>query len=494
MIHIPTLIVLGATTTVVIAGTAAVFWWRFIRVQRLLVKFEENAWQETREKQMLAEFLHNLTKDLAGEAGRETLFPALVGAASKGAGARSACLFEIKPTGALHAVATSGIFPPLRALPKELSGDDTLRADLIGHAMSLNTYEDGETVLSEVVRKRKTVYLADAWKSPKIKGVDDSTLRVRSLIAVPVAYGETLYGVLAVANPEHESRFESGDVEYVKSIGAQGGVALHLQEMVQLRSEKARLDFDLSLASGVQKLLLPQSLPRHPQLDLHACYRPAKQVGGDLYDIIDLGDGRICILVADVSGKGVSASLVMAMAHAHLRHVLRGETSPAEVLRRLNAEMYGEIQRGMFITVACAILDPRANTLTLARAGHDIPLILTKTDSLSGPRFLHPEVEGMALGMVPPEVFDEIITEAVVPIAPGSVLVFYTDGLTEARNAEDEEFGADNLARAVLRASNCDAADLNRQILAALGEFTGGIPPHDDLTLVTVKCLGAAGE
>lgn len=484
--------IITVTAILALAGTALALWWRGVRARIMLVKFEENAWQEAREKQMVVEFLHNLTKDIDTDLGREALYPGVVQAAVRGAGARAACLFELQADGALRPVATSGVFPPLKPLPANLQKPDTLRADLIGHAMRGDAFDAGETILGEVARDGKPRFLADAARSPLIIHLDDPTLRARSLIVVPIAYGKTTYGVLAVANPEHGHQFEPGDFAYVKSIGEQGAVALHLHELFQLRTEKTRLDFDLSIASGVQKLLLPQTLPRNPGLDINACYRPAKQVGGDLYDVTDLGEGRICVLAADVSGKGVSASLVMAMAHTHLRHRMRGRTTPAELLRMLNADMTGEIPRGMFITIACAIIDTNSHTLTLARAGHELPLLLTKQEGIAGPRFEKIRTEGMAIGIAPPEVFDDILTEVTLPFRPGSVLVFFTDGLTEARNRAGEEYGTANLARTVLRTHRFDARDLNVEILAGLETFCEGVAPHDDLTLVTIKCVKEA--
>ncbi len=485
-------ITIAIPAILLLAGTTLALWWKGVRSRIMLVKFEEKAWQEAREKQMVVEFLHNLTKDIDAERGREELYPAIVQAAVRGAGARSACVFELGADGTLRPAATYGVFPPLKDLPEHLRKPDTLRADRIGHAMRVDSYAPGESILSSVARDGVAMFLADATNSPLINHIDDPTLRANSLIVVPIAYDKTVFGVLAVANPENGNLFESGDFSYVKSIGEQGAVALHLHESLQLRTEKTRIDFDLSIASGVQKLLLPQSMPQHPGLDMHACYRPAKQVGGDLYDVTDLGEGRICILAADVSGKGVSASLIMAMAHTHLRHLMRGHTSPAELLRKLNAEMIGEIQRGMFITISCAIIDARAHTLTFARAGHELPLLLSRQEGLAGSRFEKIRTEGMAIGIVPPEVFDEILTEVTLPFRPGAVLVLFTDGLTEARNPAGEEYGTANLARTVLRTYQYGARDLNMEILSSLETFCEGVAPHDDLTLVTVKCIKEA--
>lgn len=470
---------------------AAAMWWRNVQTRQLLVKFEESAQQERREKQMVVEFLHAITKDIDAGKGREELYPAIVRAAVRGTGALGAKLYEIDRDGNLAAAAATGFFPALEPVPASLLRPDTLRSDLLAHALLSGNRPARTSILGSVAKDGKPVFIpfADSAEPSGYTLADDPVLRVRSLIVVPITSGKRTLGVLAVANPEHGAHFDQGDFAFVKSLGEQCAVALHLHEMFQLRSEKNKLDFDLSIASGVQKLLLPQKLPSLPGLEVHACYRPAKQVGGDLYDVADMGDGRLGIIAADVSGKGVPASLVMAMAHTHLRHLMRGETTPVELLRRLNADMVGEIQRGMFITIACAIIDTNRHTLTLARAGHELPLLLTRSEGPSGPRFEKIRTEGMAIGIVPPEIFDTILTEVTLPFRPGSVLVFFTDGLTEARNPAGDEYGTENLARTVLRSHQAGARDLSQEILSSLENFCEGVTPHDDLTLVTVKCV-----
>lgn len=479
-------------TPVALLGLAAVslgLWWRGVLCRRELIRFEELAEQERREKQMAVEFLHNLTKDIDTGKGREALYAEIVQAALRGTSALGACLFEPDSAARLTPAAVAGLFPPQKPLPEKLRKPDALRADLIDHALRVDWEPDGDTLIGAVARDGKARFIPDAQHSPDIVRIDDPALRTRSLIVAPISFGGRRLGVLAVANPEHEHPFDAGDFSFVKSLGEQCALALHLYELFQIRAEKTRIDFDLAIASGVQKLLLPQKLPHSACLDMHACYRPAKQVGGDLYDVSDMGEGRIGVIAADVSGKGVSASLVMAMAHTHLRHLLRHCHSPGELLRRLNADMLGEIQRGMFITIACAIIDTRNHTLTLARAGHEPPLLLTKGEGPTPPRFEKIKTDGMAIGMVPPAVFDEILNEVTLPFRPGSVLVFFTDGLTEARNPSGEEYGTNRLADTLLRTHQYGARDLNQEILSSLETFCQGTALHDDLTLVTVKSL-----
>ena len=465
-----------------LVGCVAMLWWNGVRARTLLVKHEEKAWQEQREKQMLVQFLHNLTRNIDAARNRDALYPSIVQAAIRGTGARSACIFERDADGSFRRVASSGIFPPLQALPEHLRRTDALRADLLSHAMRAATYRAGESILDDVAADGKGRFYADAAKEKRVPHIVDPTLRARSLILAPLFSGKELVGVLAVANPEADRLFDVADFAYAKSIAGQASVALHLLELFRIREEKARLDIDLSVASGVQQMLLPQGLPKIAGADMMACYRPAKLVGGDLYALKELGDGMLGVLVADVSGKGIPASLVMAMAHTHLRHLLRVCDSPADLLRRLNADMIGEIRSGMYITIACALVDINAGRISVARAGHELPLLVHGDG-----RVEKIETEGMAIGMVPPEIFDAVITETTLPFPPGASLVFYTDGVTEARNPDGDEFGSERLEQIARLTRRLDAAEMNREIILTLETFCAGVQPHDDLTLVTVK-------
>ncbi|HCR36947.1 MAG TPA: protein serine phosphatase, partial [Opitutae bacterium] len=233
-----------------------------------------------------------------------------------------------------------------------------------------------------------------------------------------------------------------------------------------------------------QGMLLPQAFPNLPELDIDATYSPAQKVGGDLYDVFLLGEGRLGVAIADVSGKGIPASLLMAICQTNLRHFARLLNSPAEVLCALNREMSAEMREDMFITIIYAIIDTKKQTLTLARAGHELPLLIHSSDATS---VVPVASEGMALGMVPSEIFDAVIADGTVPFGSGDVLLMYTDGLTESMNAEGIEFSTQRLMKAMLTLRNRSARDLNKGILETLERFTGDSRPEDDITLTTIK-------
>ena len=191
--------------------------------------------------------------------------------------------------------------------------------------------------------------------------------------------------------------------------------------------------------------------------------------------------------MADVSGKGVSASLLMAICRTTLRQIAPLHTSPARVLAELNRTLAGDMQEGMYITMTYAVVDAGKNQVTVARAGHEL-VLLSRRDRRTG-TYLSEYVgsEGMPVGLVDVELFDSAIEDKTLEFAPGSTLVLYTDGLTEAPTAEGKEFGGARLADALRAGHTGSAREVNDSILAAVGQFAGSTGLRDDYTLLTVK-------
>ena len=234
-------------------------------------------------------------------------------------------------------------------------------------------------------------------------------------------------------------------------------------------------------------MLLPRGSPEIGGLALDARYAPAQRVGGDFYDFFPLSATKLGIVVADVSGKGMPAALLMAICRTNLQHIAPRHPTPSQALIALNAALAADIQPGLFVTMLYAIVEVATNRLTLARAGHELPLILRSVAAPGEPPAEFLASEGMALGLVPTEIFSGEIVDVAVPFGPGDVLVLYTDGVTEAANEEGKEFSGARLADAGRALKAGSPGEINDGILASLRRFTGELPPRDDLTLLTVK-------
>jgi sigma-B regulation protein RsbU (phosphoserine phosphatase) len=309
---------------------------------------------------------------------------------------------------------------------------------------------------------------------------------VRSLIAVPLQFRDRFFGVLAVANSADGEPFTMADFSLMQSLAEQAALALNNAEFLHFQIEKRQLDLDLSLASGIQQMLLPKAPPQMEGLDIDARYTPAQKVSGDFYDLFALSDTRLGVAVADVSGKGIPASLLMAMCRTNLRQIAPRFQSPAQTLAELNRALGGDL-RGMFITILYAVIDTGRGEVTFARAGHELPLFSRRDRATGVPVGAYIGSEGMPVGLVPDDVFSAVIEDRIESFRTGDALVLYTDGLTEAPNEEDKEFSGTRLADAVHALHTRSARELNDGILESVHRFAGSAALRDDLTLVTIK-------
>ncbi len=469
----------------ILAGAAAMLV-PLYRVRKEAERIDEEKQQVSQERQLVVDFMHHMAEALGEGLGRQELHQRIVHAAILCSGALSACIFERTADGQMRSVAVEGIFPPHLPLPPAVRQKLATRAKFIEQILKSESFPDNEGIVGAVVQSGKGQLIRDAIADGRVVVHEDSALAVRSLIAVPLQFRDRFFGVLAVANSADGSPFTTTDFSLMQSLGEQAALALNNAEFLNFQLEKRQMDLDLSLASGIQQMLLPEEAATIHGLDLDARYKPAQKVGGDLYDIFPLSETRLGVVVADVSGKGIPASLLMAISRTNLRQIAPRHESPAAALSELNRALGGDM-RGMFITMLYAVIDTAAQTVTLARAGHELPLF-SRRNALTGvAEETYVGSEGMPLGMVPDEIFSTVIADRIEPFSIGDVLVLYTDGITESPNEEGKEFSGNRLADTVRTLHNRSVTELNDGILENVHRFAGPTAQRDDFTLVTVK-------
>ncbi len=466
------------------AALVYAFYWR---AQKEAAKLEEEKQSLLEERQIVIDYMHTMVDAVGERLPRDELFQRIVHAAILSTGALSACIFEKGADSMMRGVAVEGLFPPHRPIPDIQKMKMGTRAKFIEQVLKSETFPVGEGLVGRVAATGRGELIVNAASDPRIVRHEDPALAVNSVIAAPILVHRRLVGVLCVCNPSDGMPFSETDYSLAEALAEQAGLAVHNADFLSLQVEKQRLDLDLALASDVQQMLLPRAMPKVDGLDIDARYLAAQKVSGDLYDVFELGYGRVGLAVADVSGKGISASLLMAICRTTLRQIAPAHFSPAKVLTMLNRSLAGDVREGMYITMVYAVIDSTRNTLIFARAGHERPL-LSHRDRTSG-AFISDYVscEGMPLGLVDPTLFESVIEDRTVEFSPGSTLVLYTDGLTEAPNAEDREFGSSRLADALRSLHAGSAARINDGILQTVQNFTGTMGLRDDYTLVTVK-------
>ena len=311
-------------------------------------------------------------------------------------------------------------------------------------------------------------YAPDVRKDEYYLGCEESTL---SEVAIPLQVDGKLVGVFTASHPELDA-FPREQLRLLQALCSHIAVAVHNARRFQHeRKARQRMDREAQDARAIQQALLPRSSPYIPGFIVSGLSIPAGAVGGDWYDFIDLGDGRWGLVLADVAGKGTAAALLMSATRGMLRSLAENDCSPAEVLTKLNGLM-SDFPSGKFVTLLYAVFDPSKRTLTFSSAGHLRPLLVDN----NGPRFLDSE-RGMPLGLGAGD-----FSEAQIKLPEGSRLVFYSDGITEAENEEQVEYGPQRLAQHVVRT---DATA--ESIVGDVRAFVNGSGLRDDATVIFLK-------
>src|SRR6266581_971067 len=296
-------------------------------------------------------------------------------------------------------------------------------------------------------------------------------------IVVPLASQGELIGLLALGPHLKGEEYTPEERSMLDALAPQVAPALRVAQMVQEQQEQVRererIEQELRTAQAIQHAFLPKDVPALPGWQLVPYYQPAREVGGDFYDFLPFEDGRLGLVIGDVTDKGIPAALVMTATRTMLRTAAQGIFSPSEVFARVNDLLYAETPPGMFVTCFYAVLDPQSGWLHYANAGHDLPY-RRHNGGISELR-----ATGMPLGMMPGTRYDD----HEVTLAPGDSVLFYSDGLVEAHNGRREMFGLPRLK--TLLEKHADGASFIDSLLSELKGFTGeGWEQEDDVTLV----------
>src|SRR5450432_1373580 len=453
--------------------------------QRWRIRALERSNEEIQvEESLVFDFLHGL-----GEAFRDVIRPhdlhrLIVESSVRILDAHGGALYMVDRTGTklVPSFISKGC-PPLVAVPDRILQQAAATPIALDSFLRSHPISAGEGLVGRVWQKGEAVLLADLADAPELSKLRDTAHGTASVMVTPLLYGRQNMGVLAVANGPMSASFTASDFTVFKSISEQSAFALYNAIVYSEANEKKRLDHDLQIARDIQRILLPSQPPTIEGFDIAGVNIPARQVSGDYFDYIKVDDDRLGVVIADVSGKGVPASLIMAICRSVLRAEARLSQSPAEVLRKVNRQLYPDIKEDMFISMAYVILDFKNHHVTLSRGGHDAPLLYRAATG---------EVEvlkppGMALGIDSGDVFDRITGDISVPLERDDCLVLYTDGVTEALDANGDEFGPERMTRSIRASAREGAQGVITRLTADVRNFAGGHPQHDDITLIVVR-------
>jgi len=302
-------------------------------------------------------------------------------------------------------------------------------------------------------------------------------------LLVPLVSQGEFIGLLNLGPRLSQQEYSADDRKLLSDLATQTAPAVRVAQLVRQQQQEAkereRIEQELKVARLIQQTLLPKTLPELPGYEVAAYYQPAREVGGDFYDFLDLEDGRFGLVVGDVTDKGVPAALVMATTRTMLRAAAQRLDTPGEVLRRVNDVLVQEIPPNMFVTCLYAILDRESGRLVYANAGHDLPY-RRRAGRSDGAEELR--ARGMPLGLMPGMGYEE----KEIVLERGESVLFYSDGLVEAHDPRREMFGFPRL-QGLVGAQRSGGSPLISFLLSELRRFTGeDWEQEDDITLVTL--------
>ena len=297
-------------------------------------------------------------------------------------------------------------------------------------------------------------------------------------LIVPMEVQGKTKGLILLGERITKQSYSEADIEYIYSVGSLAIISIENKRLFLEELEKQKMEEELELAREIQQNLLPQTLPRYSNFDLAAINMSSKQVGGDYYDVITLDDDRFCVAIADVSGKGAPASLLMANIQAFLQVICRQDLNIVESTALINDLISANTSDGRFITFFWAVINNEEKKMTYVNAGHNHPLLVRDGEI----RKLNKG--GMILGVMETTIPYESET---IKLQKDDVIVLFTDGISEAMNKESEEFSDERLEENSIKLSSLSAKEILDGIKNEVTDFTKGAAQSDDITMVIVK-------
>lgn len=336
----------------------------------------------------------------------------------------------------------------------------------------------GHDIAGWVLEHRKSALVADAYADPRFyKEADRRTgFRTRSILCVPLVRNQKEIGVLQVLNPMEKEAFDEIDMEALEAYGMLAGNAIDRLRAMERQQELARVNQELAVAHEIQNSFLPQTLPDRPDIAFAAAYRPALNIGGDFYDVLEMGPDEIYFVVGDVSGKGIPAALLMAQSISTLRLIIKPGISPVEALTRWNRMLCGHTVRGMFITAVLGRIITSQRLVEISSAGHCHPFRVRKEGGAEILETNNSPPLGILAGLK--------CHLTSTSLSRGEWLVFYTDGLTESFSPGSDLLGVAGVQRILSQDRFASAADVVKRLQEGEAAHSANGTPHDDLSIL----------
>jgi sigma-B regulation protein RsbU (phosphoserine phosphatase) len=486
----------------------ALFALLYVQLRRRLRRVVRERDEIEVEEHRMFDFLHGLGEALQEDSSPGGMHRYIVDGVARVVGADAGVLYlldrsadgeeELVPTYLTRSNA------PLVALPESVVSKSETRRDQknLRSYLRLATVRPGDGLIGKALRDHLPIHAPNLLRHASFDGAENSLQENLAVLVAPLIYGQKEVGVLAVSKKtgalEAGSKdgekadaggaavaedFSANDFDVFASIAEQSSFALGSAIIHAEANDKRRYEDELKTASEIQRILLPKDSPGLSDYRVAAFYQAARLVSGDYYDYVPIDDDHFGVAIGDVCGKGIPASLIMAMCRSVLRAEATETDSAAEVLYAVNRSIFPDIREDMFITMLYLILERGSNRLIMARGGHEPPLHYSAGNG---------QIEmytppGIAVGIDEGNVFDRVTKNITIEMKTGDMLLLYTDGVTEALDADGEEFGREALHQPLAEFAKDGAQAVVDGVYEKLQEHSRHQVQSDDITLIAIE-------
>ena len=470
---------------VVIAASLGLFGYFLLRQRKAFEEVCEERQAIEIEEQRMFHFLHGLGESLQEDSSPPNMHRYIVNGVAEVVDADGGILYLLdnpeRPE--LVPVYQTDRAAPVIPLPADLFElDEDRRLRRLRSYLQLTTVPRSSGLMGKALKTRKTVYAERLVEDNAFDGSPNPLQENLATMMAPLVYGQKEVGVLAVVK-NGGGTFTPNDRDVFGSIAEQSSFALGSAIIHAEAHEKRRLEDELKQASEIQRILLPRNPPGLQDYRLASTFRAARLVSGDYFDYVPVDDEHFGIVIGDVCGKGIAASLIMAMCRSTLRNNAPNELSPSRVLAQVNRSIFPDIREDMFVSLLYLVLARDSNVIEMARAGHEPPLVFrqaTKEVEIVEP-------SGMAAGIDDGDVFERTLSDFRLTLETGDLVVLYTDGVIEATNFQGDEFGLDRLRQTIAAHAREGASSVVDGVSEAVADFVGQANQSDDITLIAVE-------
>ena len=383
----------------------------------------------------------------------------------------------------LEARSVSGVFPPPFEVDLNELNPEQNTAKQLENLVRNTPVKLGKGLIGEAAVLGNSILVEDAELDARIPQLAEDFLKIRTLLIVPMRFGNHTVGIMALINRTNGGQFSLPDLNLAQALAAQASVPIHYAGLQKSLEEKRELDRGMQIAQQIQNSLLPQKIPTFETIEISAFSHPAMEIGGDYYDLIHIDDKHIGLAIADVSGKGIGGALMMAVCRSVIRVNAEKVYDPSTMLTSMNKTLSSNLAEDMFISMLYMVLNLDTHQLSYARAGHEAPIIIRNGE----PKAEQVETAGIAIGLVDSETFSSVIETRNITLHSGDLVIGYTDGITEAMNSAHEEWGAEQLISSAEKMADASANELLENIRQEVVTFTGNNRQSDDMTMLALK-------